>query len=182
MMNRFVDYKITLHHKASSSEVAKAISSLMSVLHAGFSEIKGDFALAFPDLEANSAYKRLLTFRVFSNSRDNEESLIEFVRGSTLLEGQYSILAPRTVPSDFSGEYKSYSRVRIKSRERAQCRFETMTRLMSDGSHWIDIVSKSNGGRFRMYINVKKSSVASSGSTNSYGLSIAEEPVFLPAI
>lgn len=181
-MKSFVDYKINLHHKASSTEVAKATSVLMHALHAGFSEIKGDFALAFPDLESKSTYKRLTTFRVFSKNKEDEEKLIEFIRSSRLSQSVYMVLAPRAVPADFSGEYASYSRVRIKSRDRAQERFSTMTQLMNSGAHWIDMRSKSNSNNFRMYLSVKTSNAGTDGKVNSYGLSTAESPVFLPKI
>ncbi|MGF6489163.1 hypothetical protein ABH904_002936 [Pseudomonas frederiksbergensis] len=165
------------------SEVAEGASVLFRSLHGAFTHMSGHFALAFPRLDHKSPHARLLVFRVFAESLEDLESLHNFMKGGDGLGRRFRADFPETVPVDFYGQWKAYKRARIHARSVPEARAKTMRQLDEAGTSWIDMGSKENGQRFRMYVTVVESNQAGEiGRVNSYGLSIADQLLYLPHI
>lgn len=182
-LTTYVDYCLKVTKQASMEEVAKAASALMKSLHAGFSEHSTkQFVLAFPHAESQSPQKKLSVFRVFSTSFEDQAVLNSFVTNSPHHESLFFAKFPQPVPADFAGEHKAYTRFRIASRSAPEKRYRRMVEVAELGTMWIDMASKENANRFRMYINVIDGQPSESGMVNGYGLSNCNHPVFVPAI
>lgn len=182
-MRTYVDYCLKVGKHGSMEEVAKAASTLMKVLHAAFSEHSTrTYVLAFPCASSESPQKKLSVFRVFSSNLDDQTALNEFVSShphyDELFYGKY----PKHVPVGFDGPYKAYTRFRIASRETPQKRHRRMLEVADNGNLWIDMSSNENGNRFRLYVAEHVGQAASSGLTNSYGLSNSNSLCFVPDI
>lgn len=179
----YVDYCLKCPPKASMPEVAKAASCLMKCLHAAFSDIPGHaFALALIHSESPSPQKKLSVFRIFAESMEAQQSLHDFVLKSCHYNDLFFATFPQSVPADFSGRYVAYARLRVASRAKPEMRLKKMIKVTEEGNLWIDMVSKENGNRFRMYIRRIEGSSSSIGRLNSYGLSDANQLVFLPEL
>lgn len=162
-------------------EVSQCASLLMKALHAGFSEHKGQFALALPHLDESSPQKKISTFRVFAESLSDHMQLHEFVTRSGYLDKHFVASFPKTVPVDFAGPYKAFSRIRIKSRAAGVQRLKKMLEVDTNGNAWINMQSRENGHRFPMYLQSHTSVTATTpGVLNGYGLSNSESLLFLP--
>lgn len=182
-MKTYVDYCLKVRKHGSMEEVAKAASALMKVLHAAFSEHSTrSFVLAFPCASSESPQKKLSVFRVFASSLDDQTILNEFVSSHLKYDELFYGKFPKHVPEEFSGPYKAYTRYRIASREAPKKRLRRMLEVGEKGNLWIDMSSNENGNRFRLYVEEHEGQSASNGLTNSYGLSIAESPCFVPDI
>lgn len=178
----YVDYTVKVGSRASMEEVSQGASCLMKALHAGFSEFKGKFALALPFIDASSPQKKISTFRVFAETMNDHVQLHEFVSRSTHFEKSFTAGFPKVVSPDFSGPYKAFSRIRIKSRADGEKRLKKMLEVEADGSPWLNIQSSENGHRFRMYLQSHVSDALTVGVLSGYGLSQAESLHFLPDI
>jgi hypothetical protein len=182
-LTTYVDYCLKVTKQASMEEAAKAASALMKSLHAGFSEhTSKQFVLAFPYAESKSPQKKLSVFRVFSSSFEDQALLNSFVANSPHNEVLFYAKFPQSVPADFDGEHKAYTRFRIASRSAPEKRYRRMIEVAEHGNMWIDMSSKENTSRFRMYINVIDGQPTESGMVNGYGLSNCNSPVFVPVI
>ena len=182
-MTTYTDYCLKVTNRASMEEAAKAASTLMKGLHAAFSEHASiQFVLALPFSECGSPQKKMSVFRVFASSLEDLTLLNRFISNHP----QYDVLFygkfPQPVPADFAGEYKAYTRLRIASRKKPQARYTTMVKVAEQGTLWLDMHSKENGQQFRMYINVLSGERSDNGVTNSYGLSNANNPFFVPVL
>ena len=182
-LTTYTDYCLKVTNRASMEEAAKAASTLMKGLHAAFSEHSSvQFALALPFAESGSPQKKMSVFRVFASSFEDLTLLNRFIsqhpQYDLLFYGKY----PQTVPADFSGGYKAYRRLRIATRRKPQMRYKTMVKVAEQGTLWLDMYSKENGHQFRMYIDVINGEQSDTGVVNSYGLSNANNPFFVPAI
>lgn len=181
--NTYVDYRLRVPFKADMGEVARAASSLMRGLHAGLSELsEKQFALAFPHFESASPQKKLTVFRVFAESTDDQMELHQFMSKHPKFGATFSADFPMMVPSEFAGPYKAFSRLRIRTRERSVTRLKQMLAVNEQGNLWIDMASKENGHRFRFYVQATEGAPGETGELNSYGLSNAEQLVYLPVI
>jgi hypothetical protein len=164
-------------------EAAKAASTLMKGLHAAFSEHSSvQFVLALPFAESGSPQKKMSVFRVFAASFEDLALLNSFISNHPQYDALFYGKFPQPVPADFAGEYKAYTRFRIATRSSPQKRYNRMVKVAEQGTLWIDMTSKENGNRFRMYIDVISGEPSDTGVVNSYGLSNANNPLFVPAI
>lgn len=176
----YVDYTVKVGNRASMEEVSQCASFLMKALHAGFSELKDKFALALPHLDESSPQKKISTFRVFAESMNDHMQLHEFVTRSGYLDKHFVASFPKTVPADFAGPYKAFSRIRIKSRAAGVQRLKKMLEVDANGNAWINMQSRENGNRFPMYLQSHIAVAGTEGLLNGYGLSQAESLMFLP--
>lgn len=182
-LTTYVDYCLKVTKQGSVEEAAKAASALMKGLHAGFSEhAEKQFVLAFPFAESDSPQKKLSVFRVFASGYEDQALLNSFISSHPQYDMLFYAKFPQAVPMDFAGEHKAYTRFRIASRSTPQKRYRRMMEVAENGCMWIDMASKENGHRFRMYVDVASGNPSDNGITNSYGLSNAESPYFVPAI
>lgn len=176
----YVDYTLKVGNRASMDEVAQCAAFLMKALHAGFSEMKDKFALALPHLNEKSPQKKISTFRVFADSMNEHVQLHEFITRSGYLDTHFVASFPKAVPADFAGPYKAFSRIRIKSRAHGVLRLKKMLEVDANGDAWINVQSRENGHRFQMYIQSHTAEAGTDGVVNGYGLSQAENLLFLP--
>lgn len=178
----YVDYTLKVGSKASMELVSQCASLLMRALHAGFSEHKDTFALALPHLDESSPQKKISTLRVFAESISDQMLLHAFVERSGYLDKHFVAGFPKTVPESFSGPYKAYSRIRIKSRSSGVQRLKKMMEVDANGDAWINMQSRENGQRFPMYLKSHTAARSSEGVLNGYGLSQSDHLLFLPDI
>jgi hypothetical protein len=180
----YVDIALMTTHGTEMADIAVGASVLMRSLHAVFTELPGRFALAIPRLNSDSPQRRLSIFRVFAEDRGHLDELIARLQQHDGMNRLFAARYPQQVPSGFSGNWISYQRLRIPSRRVANCRARIMRQIDEGGVSWVDMGSKQNGHRFRMYIKTDTApgSASSGGKTNSYGLSLSESPFFLPDI
>lgn len=176
----YVDYTVKVGNRASMEEVSQCASFLMRALHAGFSEHKGKFALALPHLDESSPQKKISTFRVFAESMNDHMQLHEFVTRSGYLDKHFVASFPKTVPVDFAGPYKAFSRIRIKSRAAGVQRLKKMLEVDANGNSWINMQSRENGHRFPMYLQSHTAAAGTEGVLNGYGLSQTDNLLYLP--
>jgi hypothetical protein len=179
----YVDICLSNQLGGNVSARAAGASLLMRSLHLCFTQMPGKFALALPDIQSSSPLKRLGRFRVFSENQDHLNALIAQLKQGGNFGRVFEAHYPEQVPNDFSGPWLAYRRLRIKSRRVPQCRAKTIRRCMEEGKTWVDMSSKENGQRFRMYLDVVPGIQADEPmATNSYGLSVASSPLYLPHI
>ncbi|MCG7602278.1 type I-F CRISPR-associated endoribonuclease Cas6/Csy4 [Halomonas sp. McH1-25] len=93
--------------------------------------------------------------RVFASSRDELDTLIENVRAAKTLREQAIIQYPRSVPEDYVGSWSLYQRFRIPARrsERIPGRSVRLKHIQEAHDQelpFFQMVSESNGGRFRL--------------------------------
>ena len=174
--------------RLTMGEVAVGASVLMRSLHATFSQMPGCFALALPDLAHRSPQRRLSRFRVFASRMEDLAELHTLLKNGDGLGRLFNASFPETVPADFKGPWMAYRRLRIHSRERASSRAVTMRALDEAGNSWVDMGSSDNRQRFRMYLACEALAQGASppplegAQVNSYGLSVAGYPLYLPHI
>lgn len=180
----YVDYVLMVDREQGDSEVAKAASTLLKALHAGFSEFAGEFALAFPNIEEKGLSVRLKVFRVFSENPSSQERLNAFLARSKHYGSLFIATFMQRVEDDFNGSYKAYFRDRVRSRNRPDERHLKMTELIESNALWIDNNSTSNRNNFRMYFRAISSDIQyECGTPNSYGLSTRDGlAIFVPHI
>lgn len=178
----YVDYCLKVTRQASMAEVAQAASAVFKGLHAAFSEHPNKFALAFPHADSASSQKKLSVFRVFASSMDDQALLNGFVAQHPQYEKLFYAKFPQLVPADFSGQRRAFVRLRIASRATPIKRHRRMVEVGENGNIWVDMSSKENGQRFRLYVQTLDGEAADPGQLNSYGLSIKDAPVFLPVL
>lgn len=178
----YVDYCLKVTRQASMAEVAQAASAVFKGLHAAFSEHPDKFALAFPHADSPSPQKKLLVFRVFAESLEDQTILNNFVAQHPQHDTLFYAKFPQVVPADFIGEHRAFLRLRIASRATPIKRHSRMVEVGGAGNIWIDMSSKENGQRFRLYIQTLDGQATESGKLNSYGLSLKDAPIYLPVI
>lgn len=178
----YADFCLMAGRGASMGDVASGASVLFRTLHAVFTQMPGHFALAFPHLEHKSPQARLSVFRVFAESLEDLKELHDLMKAGDGLNRIFKAAFPETVPENFSGPWKAYRRARIHSRNIPEARAKTMRKLDEDGSSWINMGSKENRQRFRLYVAIVDGQSGANGQINSYGLSVANNLLFLPHI
>lgn len=178
----YVDYCLKVTRQASMAEVAQAASAVLKGLHAAFSKHPDKFALAFPHADSASPQKKLSVFRVFADSLDDQGLLNGFVAQHSQYEKLFYAKFPQLVPVDFSGPRRAFVRLRIASRATPIKRHRRMVEVGESGNIWVDMSSKENGQRFRLYVQTLEGSTTEQGKLNSYGLSVKDAPIFLPVL
>jgi hypothetical protein len=179
----FVDFHLTAVRGSGMSASAVGASALFRALHAGFIQLPGRFALAFPRLDSPSPQARLSLFRVFAASIDDLAALHGVLKNGDGLGRLYEARFPEIVPGDFAGPWVSFRRARIHSRRHAaNSRSSTMRQLDEAGTTWIDMGSRENGQRFRLYLLATRHDTPLTGLPNGYGLSTADAPLALPLL
>lgn len=183
----YADYCLRTEPGAGLSEMALSASVLMRSLHAAFTQIPDRFALGFPYLDDRLPQRKLSVFRVFAESQSDLNELYSIIKNGPgdALNRLFDVRYPETVPVGFAGPWKAFKRARIHSRQMADSRAKTMRQLDEEGTAWLNMGSSSQSHRFRMYIKSMPGPVESpetGGATNSYGLSIADQPVYLPQL
>ncbi|MBT2770714.1 type I-F CRISPR-associated endoribonuclease Cas6/Csy4 [Halomonas sp. ISL-60] len=164
-----------------------AASAIARVMHGAFRQHPGRYALAMPS-QKRPPHSVL---RVFASTRDELDTLIDAIRDAKALTEQAVIHYPRAVPEDYDGSWSIYQRFRIPARrsERIPGRSVRLKRVQEANANelsFFQMQSNSNGGRFRLYWEVKPHSDGMSENNeahpDSWGLSTTTSPIPLPDI
>jgi len=164
-----------------------AASAVARVLHGAFRKHPGRYALAMPGKKKHP----LSVLRVFASTRDELDTLIGNIRDAKALTEQAVIHYPRSVPEGYSGTWSLYQRFRIPARrsERIPGRSVRLKRVQEANANelsFFQMKSESNGGRFRLYWEVRPflepEPLKADMHPDSWGLSTTTSPVPLPDI
>ncbi|RMH09771.1 MAG: type I-F CRISPR-associated endoribonuclease Cas6/Csy4 [Nitrospirae bacterium] len=153
--------------------------AILRVLHGVFRQHPGRFALALP----GSLFSGL---RIFAQTREDLDLLVAAVEFHPAVRDYGRIGYPRTVPLDYSGPWKRYSRYRIPTRKSdrepdGRLRRTRIERADQKNLPYFTLSSSSSGQRFRLYFEVIENAAPSMEcQPDSYGFSVASRPFSLP--
>lgn len=112
--NSFIDFESI----GEGGQQHAVLSSAYKVLHGVFGGSGGKYAVAFPGAR-NGKKRRSVggVIRVFAGSSADIYALLEKVKEHHVMRDYMRVSMPRDVPTDFSGEWVSWQRIRVQRRE-----------------------------------------------------------------
>ncbi|BCU08483.1 type I-F CRISPR-associated endoribonuclease Cas6/Csy4 [Allochromatium tepidum] len=158
---------------------AKRWGQTLKDLHGVFAEIPSSYALALPDYPS----KKFGRMRVFASTDDELMRLAYRLRDQPLKIGQMT-----TVPADFSGAWRCYSRYRIPTRAQERhangvLRLRRIRQADDMQLPYFDIYSRSTQQNFRLYVQVLDGERPQGECLpDNYGLSVSSRLFALPEI
>lgn len=158
------------------------ITRLVAILHGVFRNHPGRFALAFPRMKTGDLRHPGHVLRVFAESRDDLDIIVDSLRKNERIAGYIRVNYPRRVPDDFDGPWKEYRRYRIPGNgsRLEQCRD---WRLKHAGSlPFLRLRSKGNGHIFSFHIEEREGGRTDDCRPDSYGLSVPSRAFALPVM
>lgn len=156
------------------------MTRLVRVLHGIFRNHPSRFALAFPRMQSGESRHPGHVVRVFADSRDDLDVVVEALTANERIHGYISYGYPKKVPEDFRGPWKEYRRYRIPGTgsrldKCRQYRLDAAERLPHFRS-----ASKSNGQGFVIFVECRDGVASSDCQPDSYGLSLPTRAFALP--
>lgn len=175
----FVDIEVRGGEKGGDIPHPVLAGAMLRVLHGVFREYPGKFALALP----RRHFSRL---RVFAETREDLDLLVSSVRNHPAIRNYGQIGYPDSVPSDFAGPWKRYSRFRIPTRKadrtpNNRLRRSRMEKAEQKNIPFFPMISYTSGQRFSLHVDIQNvSGCLEECQPDSYGLSVASKPFALP--
>ena len=156
--------------------------TVMSYLHPFFKRHPETFALAVP-LDT----RRL---RVFASTREELDSLVEYLTGIHWMRDYARLNYPRNLPADFSGSWTSYRRYRIPTLktdrkagvEHGNLRQRRLDTVVGSKMDYFKLRSSSNKQVFTLVIERRPGTPSIECLPNGYGLSSGENIFALPEV
>lgn len=177
----FVDIEVRGGEKGEGISSPVLAGAILRVLHGAFREYPGKFALALPD----RPFSRL---RVFAENRGDLDTLVRSVRNHPAIRDYGRIGYPDSVPPDFSGPWKRYSRFRIPTRKAdrdpdSRLRRSRMEIARQNSIPFFPMTSHTSGQRFSLHIEIQSvDGYLGECLPDGYGLSVASKPFALPVL
>lgn len=158
-----------------------AASAVMRIVHGAFRNHPGMFAVAFPQKSTFSM------IRIFADNPENLNLLQTEIENHPDIVRFARFKAARVVPSDFAGEWASYTRFRIPSRkadrhEGAPLRLKRLREADDANMPFLMLRSKSQKTDFGLRFKIEKGLPCEDCLPDSYGLSTSSKVFSLPLI
>ena len=185
----YVDLEVLAgDHDSESLSAPVLAGAALKVLHGGFRQQPGRYALALPDVAPNRAHPPGRTLRVFAGSRDDLDALVAAIGGHPIIRDYTRIGYPRPVPGGFSGPWIEYRRYRIPAQKSLRkpddtLRERRMEAARQQGLPFFQTRSQSNGQSFMLYVQALDAATGSPECLpDSYGLSVSSRPFAVPRL
>ena len=156
--------------------------TVMSYLHPFFKRHAETFALAVP-----SEMRKL---RVFASTREELDSLMDYLTRINWIRDYVRLSYPRRVPSDFTGPWTTYRRYRIPTlktdrkagAEHGNLRQRRLETVVGSKMDYFKLRSSSNQQVFTLVIERRPGSFSIECLPNGYGLSSGENIFARPEV
>jgi hypothetical protein len=166
-------------------------NNTFALLHGAITELPHQYALAIPGLYLPSNRQpkqgedlRFSKLRIFAEDMQALEAL-----NSALSADNIQLLYPKTIPADFAGEWGVFKRFKIPKRNQERnpenpLRLRRILQAEQLGLIYFNVLSKTNGHRFRLHIELQRvePAVIAKGASDTYGLSSTTRMVPLPLL
>jgi CRISPR-associated endoribonuclease Cas6/Csy4 subtype I-F len=159
------------------------MSGVLSILHGCFRRHPGELAIALPCYDHTE--QPLNTLRVFSETTDKLEWLVDHVSKHPKIRDYTRIINIKHVPEDWDGEWVEFRRFRVPTRKAGVERLRAKRQAMAKDLPYFNLHSQSSGCVFNLFIEkikIPKDQLTSGGTPDSYGLSRLSNRVILPEI